>query len=211
MVWFLIEEHPSVIHTSHVPLVCVPCEPCSSACLNLQSFSFVTSVFHCMVIPIPNPLRYHSLSAASAVRELLCSSSAASAVRELLCSSSAASTVRELPLQLEPLHVRPACSWSHFTCALLYSSIRKIHSLHCSVLISQTTIVVFKINSSFIFFQNYYLTILKLLEQYFFFLESTMNKKTTILMYGKYSSCFYTILKLLFVSDQKYYLHLYYL
>jgi len=31
MVWFLIEEPPSVIHTSHVPLVCVPCEPCSSA------------------------------------------------------------------------------------------------------------------------------------------------------------------------------------
>ena len=41
--------------------------------------------------------------------------------------------------------------------------IRKIHSLHSSFLISQTTIVVFKI-SSFIFFQNYYLTILKLLE-----------------------------------------------
>ena len=43
-------------------------------------------------------------------------------------------------------------------------NIRKIHSLHSSFLISQTTIVVFKINSSFIFFQNYYLTILKLLE-----------------------------------------------
>jgi len=42
--------------------------------------------------------------------------------------------------------------------------IRKIHSLQSSFLISQTTIVVFKINSSFIFFQNYYLTILKLLE-----------------------------------------------
>ena len=42
--------------------------------------------------------------------------------------------------------------------------IRKIHSLHSSFLISQTTIVVFKINSSFIFFQNYYLTISKLLE-----------------------------------------------
>jgi len=27
----LIEEHLSVIHTSHVPLVCVPCEPCGSA------------------------------------------------------------------------------------------------------------------------------------------------------------------------------------
>jgi len=27
----LIEEHPLVIHTSHVPLVCVPCEPCGSA------------------------------------------------------------------------------------------------------------------------------------------------------------------------------------
>ena len=37
-----------------------------------------------------------------------------------------------------------------------------------------------------------------------------MNKQTTILMYGKYSICFYTILKQLFVSDQKYYLHLYY-
>jgi len=37
-----------------------------------------------------------------------------------------------------------------------------------------------------------------------------MNKQTTILMYGKYSSCCYTILKLFFVSDQKYYLHLYY-
>ena len=43
-------------------------------------------------------------------------------------------------------------------------AIRKIHSLHSSFLISQTTIIVFKINSSFIFFQNYYLTILKLLE-----------------------------------------------
>jgi len=34
MVWFLIEEkleNPLVIHTSHVPLVCVPCEPCASA------------------------------------------------------------------------------------------------------------------------------------------------------------------------------------
>jgi len=31
MVWFLIEEHLSVIHTSHVPLVCVPCEPYGSA------------------------------------------------------------------------------------------------------------------------------------------------------------------------------------
>jgi len=30
MVWFLIEEHLSVIHTSHVPLVCVPCEPYGS-------------------------------------------------------------------------------------------------------------------------------------------------------------------------------------
>jgi len=44
------------------------------------------------------------------------------------------------------------------------TSIRKIHSLHSSFLISQTTIVVFKINSSFIFFQNHHLTILKLLE-----------------------------------------------
>ena len=47
------------------------------------------------------------------------------------------------------------------TCTQL---IRKIHSLHSSLLISQTTIVVFKINSSYIFFQNYYLTILKLLQ-----------------------------------------------
>ena len=47
---------------------------------------------------------------------------------------------------------------------VVLQSIRKIHSLHSSFLISQTTIVVFKINSSFIFFQNYYLTILKLLE-----------------------------------------------
>ena len=50
---------------------------------------------------------------------------------------------------------------------LLYrrlSVIRKIHLLYSSLLISQTTIVTFKINSSFIFFQNYYLTILKLLE-----------------------------------------------
>ena len=93
----------------------------------------------------------------------------------------------------------------------LPTHIRKIHSLHSSLLISQTTIVVFKINSSLIFFQNYYLTILKLLEQYFYLLKSTMNKQSTILMYGKYSSCFYSILKLLFVSDQKYYLHLYYL
>ena len=31
MVWSLIEEHLSVIHTSHVPLVCVPCEPRASA------------------------------------------------------------------------------------------------------------------------------------------------------------------------------------
>jgi len=37
-----------------------------------------------------------------------------------------------------------------------------------------------------------------------------MNKQTTILMYDKYSSSFYTILKLFFVSDQTYYLHLYY-
>jgi len=51
--------------------------------------------------------------------------------------------------------VRRACS---------VHDIRKIHSLHSSFLISQTTIVAFKINSSFIFFQNYYLTILKLLE-----------------------------------------------
>jgi len=40
--------------------------------------------------------------------------------------------------------------------------IRKIHSLHSILSISQTTIVVFKINSSYIF-QDYYLTILKLL------------------------------------------------
>ena len=37
-----------------------------------------------------------------------------------------------------------------------------------------------------------------------------MNKQTAILMYDKYSSSFFTILKLLFVSDQTYYLHLYY-
>jgi len=37
-----------------------------------------------------------------------------------------------------------------------------------------------------------------------------MNKQTTILMYNKYSGSFFTILKLLFVSDQTYYLHLYY-
>ena len=43
------------------------------------------------------------------------------------------------------------------------ATIRKIHSLHSSFLISQTTIVVFKINNSYICFQNYYLTILKLL------------------------------------------------
>jgi len=49
-------------------------------------------------------------------------------------------------------------------CLSVCLSIRKIHSLHSSFLISQTTIVVFKINSSFIFVQNYYLTILKLLE-----------------------------------------------
>jgi len=36
MVWFLIEEHPSVIHTSHVPLVCVPCEPDGSALIALD-------------------------------------------------------------------------------------------------------------------------------------------------------------------------------
>ena len=36
-VWFLIEEHPSVIHTSHVPLVCVPCEPRGSACRKIFS------------------------------------------------------------------------------------------------------------------------------------------------------------------------------
>jgi len=41
--------------------------------------------------------------------------------------------------------------------------IRKIRSLHSSLLISQTTTVVFKINSSYFLFQNYYLTILKLL------------------------------------------------
>jgi len=34
------------------------------------------------------------------------------------------------------------------------TDIRKIHSLHSSFLISQTTIVVFKINSSFIFFSK---------------------------------------------------------
>jgi len=38
-----------------------------------------------------------------------------------------------------------------------------------------------------------------------------MNKQITILMYNKYSGSFSTILKLLFVSDQTYYLHLYYL
>ena len=30
MVWFLIKEYLSVIHTSHVPLACVPCEPYGS-------------------------------------------------------------------------------------------------------------------------------------------------------------------------------------
>jgi len=39
-VWFLIEEHPSVIHTSHVPLVCVPCEPCGSAENKIQITTF---------------------------------------------------------------------------------------------------------------------------------------------------------------------------
>jgi len=43
-----------------------------------------------------------------------------------------------------------------FAVKLSAKHIRKIHSLHSSLLISQTTIVVFKINSSFIFFQNYY-------------------------------------------------------
>jgi len=42
-------------------------------------------------------------------------------------------------------------------------AIRKIHSLHSSLLIYQTTIVVLEINSSYIFFSNYYLTISKLL------------------------------------------------
>jgi len=37
-----------------------------------------------------------------------------------------------------------------------------------------------------------------------------MNKQTTILMYNKYSGSFSTILKLLVVSGQTYYLHLYY-
>ena len=37
-----------------------------------------------------------------------------------------------------------------------------------------------------------------------------MNKQNTILMYNKYSGSFVTILKLLVVSDQTYYLHLYY-
>ena len=37
-----------------------------------------------------------------------------------------------------------------------------------------------------------------------------MNKQTAILMYDKYLSSFCAILKLLFVSDQTYYLHLYY-
>jgi len=37
-----------------------------------------------------------------------------------------------------------------------------------------------------------------------------MNKQTTILMYNKYSGRFFTILKLLVVSEQTYYLHLYY-
>jgi len=37
-----------------------------------------------------------------------------------------------------------------------------------------------------------------------------MNKQTTILKYNKYSGIFFTILKLLVVSDQTYYLHLYY-
>jgi len=37
-----------------------------------------------------------------------------------------------------------------------------------------------------------------------------MNKQTTILMYDKYSGSFSTILELLFVSDQTYYLHLHY-
>ena len=45
----------------------------------------------------------------------------------------------------------------------IYACIRKIHSLHSNLKISQTTIVVFKINSSHNFFSNYYLTILKLL------------------------------------------------
>ena len=37
-----------------------------------------------------------------------------------------------------------------------------------------------------------------------------MNKQTTIFMYVKYSGSFSTILKLLLVSDQTYYFHLYY-
>jgi len=37
-----------------------------------------------------------------------------------------------------------------------------------------------------------------------------MNKQIAILMYNKYSGSFITILKLLVVSDQTYYLHLYY-
>jgi len=37
-----------------------------------------------------------------------------------------------------------------------------------------------------------------------------MNEQTTILMYNKYSVFFSTVLKLLVVFDQTYYLHLYY-
>jgi len=52
---------------------------------------------------------------------------------------------------LHPDHSTQNQNTSNYTSNLM----RKIHSLHSSLLISQTTIVVFKINSSFIFFQNY--------------------------------------------------------
>ena len=38
MGWFLIEEHLSVIHTSHVPLVCVPCEPYRSRHIDVRKY-----------------------------------------------------------------------------------------------------------------------------------------------------------------------------
>jgi len=44
MVWFLLEEHLSVIHTSHVPLVCVPSEPYGSAALAVSSCGTATLV-----------------------------------------------------------------------------------------------------------------------------------------------------------------------
>ena len=80
-----------------------------------------------------------------------------------LCHLVSRSRARALSLSLSLSLLLSLCLSLHAPLNTSHHSIRKIHSLHSSLLISQTTIAVFKINSTYNFFSNYYLTILKLL------------------------------------------------